>query len=405
MPLRRIDRWREIRALELVDSGEEYFPLLKEKISHAKHSVYLETYIFSGDSQAEEVAEWLCQAARRGIDVKVVIDWIGSSAFSFGEKFDQAGVQWRFYNPKWFGTFGFSRTHRKIVVFDDHEALVGGINICSDDLSMFGKSIAGPRWDLALLASGPVAEKVQVAFLRQWQRLQIDAFKPGNVIKRLLEHESPWTSKHFMPVWGSVKQSLIAFIARDNLHHRRDIERSYLKAIGQARQEIWLANPYFVPGRFLSQALIHAAQRGVRVHLLLGHNEYTIFDWATPSLYGRFIKAGIEIHEYQKGLLHLKAMVVDDRWATLGSSNCDPLSFLVNHEANFVLVNHPIIKSIKSKICDRSRQHARQVSSSSYASRPLFVKMMNWFTYVALRLLVRLIAVGTRDRPLSWQGE
>jgi cardiolipin synthase len=101
----------------------------------------------------------------------------------------------------------------------------------------------------------------------------------------------------------------------------------------------------------------------VRVHLLLGHNEYTIFDWATPSLYGRFIKAGIEIHEYQKGLLHLKAMVVDEKWATLGSSNCDPLSFLVNHEANFVLVNHPIIKSIKSKIWDRARQHARQVSS------------------------------------------
>lgn len=405
MPLRRIDRWQDVQELSLIESGNEYFPLLEKKITQATQSVYLETYIFSGDSQAEKIAVALCKAAMRGVDVKVIIDWVGAFTFRFGQLFDEAGVHWRYYNPNWFGPYGFSRTHRKICLFDESEAIVGGINICDDAFSMKGQALRGSRWDLALLANGKIVEKVHAAFIRQWARLQDDAFRPANIFKRLLEYESPWTSKHFMPVRAGVRKALIAFIARDNLHHRRDIERSYLKAIGQAREEIWLANPYFVPGRFLRRALIQAAQRGVDVHLLLGKNEYAIFDWATPSLYGRFMDAGIVIHEYHDGLLHLKAMVVDGRWATIGSSNCDPLSFLVNHEANFVLLNHHVVGHIRQKIIDRAALSARLVDRLTYSNRPIFVKMMNWLIYMSLRLLVKLLAVGTRDRPLSWDGD
>jgi cardiolipin synthase len=234
--------------------------------------------------------------------------------------------------------------------------------------------------------------------------MQPNALHPRNILKRILDQELPWSTSHFLGIRHDQKASL-AFIARDNLHHRRDIERAYLKAIGQSREEIWLATPYFMPGRRFRKALIRAAERGVVVNLLLGRDEFRVLNWSVPSLYGQFLAANITIYEYPLGLLHAKAMVVDGRWATLGSSNCDHLSFLLNHEANLVIRNHPIVKEIRSKIADQALEKGIKVDSDLYSKRPLVAKVFNWVSYGFVRLLLVFLSVGTRDRAVPNLGD
>ena len=401
MSLLRKDRWQEINTLHLLEGGVNYFSSLIGLIQAAKKEIFLEVYIFSADAQAEQIAKELADAARRGVEVRLIVDWIGSAPLPFEKMLRDAGVHFSYYNKAWFGKLGFSRTHRKIAVIDEAYAVVGGINICDDRLTSQGQALGAPRWDLAIVATGHIVEKVHATFLRQWHRLADDAMHLKNVIKRLLEHEAPWSSKHYLGIRHGNKPS-IAFIARDNLHHRRDIERAYLKAIGQAQEEIWLVTPYFIPGRKLRKALIRAADRGVQVNLLIGKNEFAIVDWAVPSLYGQFLSSGISIYEHQKDQLHSKVMVVDRRWVTLGSSNCDPLSFLVNHEANWVIRNHAIIKDIRCKIADRAQESGSLVLMENFQRRSSFLKVLHWSIYNLIRLVMRIAAVGTRDKPLPW---
>ncbi|MEY2707237.1 MAG: hypothetical protein RI905_989 [Pseudomonadota bacterium] len=399
MSLLRRDRWQSIHTLELLEGGKDYFQRIEETLTAAKKSIYLEVYIFSADSQAKKIVDILCAAAQKGLEVKVILDWLGSSPFQHEKEFLSAGVEFSYYNPAWFGPLGFSRTHRKLVVVDEVIAFVGGVNVCDDSKDSLGNTLHGVRWDLALEATGTVVEKVHATFLRQWQRLQPNALHPKNLLKRILEQELPWSSSHFLGLRHGNKEGL-AFIARDNLHHRRDIERAYLKAIGQARDEIWLVTPYFLPGRRLRKALVNAAGRGVSVNLLLGTDEFKILNWAVPSLYGQLLAANVVIYEYPKALLHTKAMVVDRRWATLGSSNCDQLSFLLNHEANLIIRNHQVIKEIRWKIADQASDNGIKVEPNVYAQRSYFKKIFNWVAYVFVRATMGLLTISAKDKEI-----
>lgn len=401
----RKDRWQNIDSLVLLEGGVTYFPTIEKYLESATKSIYLETYIFSADSQAEKISNLLCLAAKRGVEVKLIVDWLGSAPLVFHPDLMKSGVELCYYNKGWFGRFGFSRTHRKLLVVDGCTAFVGGINICDDHLDASGQPLGGARWDLAVQVSGEIVEHVHIAFLRQWQRLQVGALHPKNIIRRIFQQELPWGAKHFMGIRRGSHPS-IAFVARDNLHHRRDIERAYLKAIGQSREEIWLVTPYFMPAKLLRWALIRAAQRGVAVNLLLGSGEFALLDWAMPNLYGQFLDAGINIYEYSgHGQLHAKAMVVDGRWATIGSSNCDHLSFFLNHEANFMIRNHEVVREMQLQIADQTHNYAHPVDHHVYMNRSIFIKIANWISYRAVRLIVGVLLIGIKDKALINQGD
>jgi cardiolipin synthase len=399
MSLLRKDRWQSIDSLELLEGGKDYFPVVEAALFNAQKSIYLEAYIFSADGQAKKIVELLIDAAQKGLDVKVIIDWFGSSPFRFESELLKSGVQLNYYNPSWFGPFGFSRTHRKIIIIDELELYLGGINICEDAKDSFGNSLRGLRWDLALRATGGVVEKAHATFLRQWQRLQPNSMNPKNILKRILEQELPWGNNQFLGLRHDAKSEL-ALVARDNLHHRRDIERASLKAIGQSQEEIWLVTPYFLPGRRLRKALVNAAQRGVAVNLLLGKDEFRMLNWSVPALYGQLLKANIAIYEYPNGLLHAKTLVVDKRWATLGSSNFDHFSFLLNHEANLIVRNHEVIKVIRRRIADQAMGLAQQVYPKIYSQRPIYEKLANWISYIFVRFVLSIITAGTKDKAL-----
>ena len=182
-----------------------------------------------------------------------------------------------------------------------------------------------------------------------------------------------------------------ALLLRDNVGHRTSIERAYRKAIGEARREVIIANAYFVPGARMRKALREAARRGVRVVLLLqGRYEYFMQYHAARSVYGMLLKHGIEIHEYAPSFLHAKVAVVDGHWATVGSSNLDPISILLAREANLVVEDEAFASQLRTEIMDAIQSGGVKVDPELYARRPWRQRMLDLLAYGLMRLMLLL---------------
>jgi cardiolipin synthase len=388
--------------ISLFSSGDAYFAALIERIDAAQREVALETYIFCDDPSGRPVSDALIRAATRGVRVRVITDGIGTERLPMINDWRVAGVEHRIYNPHLFGRFGFSRTHRKLAVVDDAFAYCGGINIV-DDFDQNGMRLPYPRWDFAVELQGPVLADVREAFDVQWERIRI-GHRPAMTPPPIGGASTQAATARFVRARRSARngdmramaEPCIAFVARDNFVNRRAIEKAYLTAIGQARSEVLLANPYFMPGRKLRRALMLAAQRGVDVRLVIGRKEFAVLDYAVPFLYRTLLKSGLKIAEYEKTMLHGKVAVVDSNWGTVGSSNLDALSLMLNNEANVVLVLHPEIDHLRDAILG-AFDESRRIDEKHYASRPVGERLLNWFAYNTYRLAMKLLTVGGYD--------
>jgi cardiolipin synthase len=190
-----------------------------------------------------------------------------------------------------------------------------------------------------------------------------------------------------------------ALVLRDNVRNRTRIEKAYLRAIGAARHEVIIANAYFMPGRKLRRALIMAARRGVRVRLLLqGRYEYFMQYHAARPVYGPLLQAGVEIHEYAPSFLHAKVAVIDalgDRpWATVGSSNLDPLSLLLAREANVVVEDAAFAQDLRERLVHAMQHAGHQLDPAHYAGRPLRQRILDAVAFGLMR--VALWVTGKR---------
>jgi len=220
----------------------------------------------------------------------------------------------------------FRRMHRKIVVIDGRVAFVGGINFSADHLEDFGPEA---KQDYSMRIEGPLAARI-----RTFAIAQLDAAgRRGRTRLAPPEHA------------GDADAMLVT---RDNHRHRDDIERQYRAAIRSARHEITIANAYFFPGYRLLKAMRRAARRGVRVRLILqGQPDLAIAAYAAATLHAYLMRAGISIHEYCKRPLHGKVAVIDEEWATVGSSNLDPLSLALNLEANVIVRDRTFAQQLR----------------------------------------------------------
>ncbi len=363
--------WIEGAAPRLLPYGATLFPAMLQAIDAARHSIWLESYIFHTDPVAQDIVSGLCDAARRGVQVRVLIDGLGSnrSVDALARRFADAGVEfmvfrpWRMW-PDLLQRGRWRRLHRKLCVVDSRTAFIGGINIIDDRFDIHHGWSAQPRLDYAVQVSGALARQTRRAMQRMWLRTLLTGGLrrrlqrlPGPAVfdrparrraywKELLDRDGPRRAddapappdREADPVdWGR-SDGLAALVLRDNFSRRRAIEHSYVRAIARARQRVLIVTPYFYPGRVFRQALKDAAARGVRVTLLLqGRVDYRMAAWAARALYGEMLRAGVRIFEYTSAFLHAKVAIVDSDWATVGSSNIEPLSLLVNLEANVVL--------------------------------------------------------------------
>ena len=373
--------------ITLLKSGAEYFPQLAAEIDAARHEIHLETYIFRADATGRAIADALARAARREVAVYVLVDGFGSQDLdpALIRRMEAAGVHFLVYRPNispWSLRHArLRRLHRKIAVMDARVAFVGGINVL-DDVDEPGRT--PPRFDYAVRVEGPMLSKIHPVVKWLWRLVsttQMRARKPDPVrLEPSLEHRG---------------RQRAAFVTRDNLGHRREIERAYLGAIGEARSEILIANAYFFPGQSFRWALMDAAARGVRVILLLqGRVEYVLQHYASRALYGAFLDAGIEIHEYHRSFLHAKVAVIDRHWATVGSSNIDPYSLLLAREANVVIEDEGFAAELRESLLAAMREGAAQVKRERWRNQPWPVRVVTWLCYGLARLLTGLFAYG-----------
>lgn len=328
----------------LLESGSTYLPALLEALNAAKQEILYETYIYAEDETARAITEALVAAAKRGVKVRVMADWFGTGnrvARRLGQIFAEACVHYRMFNP-WFRR-GAARSHRKVTVVDNAVAFVGGINTNDDMLCDYEPHapLPAPRWDFAVRVRGPLVEEIHREAQAQWART--GPLPLGRRVKLFKEmrKKPPAQGEHPMRA---------GFVVRDNLRNRRTIQRAYLQAIGQARKRVMMATPYFAPGRKFRDAMCQAARRGVDVCLLIGVGEFRVQDAVAASFYRELLEAGVRIVEYRKTQLHAKVAVVDDSWATVGSSNCDALSLFINQEANVVVRDARFAASMAQQI-------------------------------------------------------
>lgn len=372
--------------LALLQNGAEYFPRLCADIDAAQHSIYLETYIFAADSTGRRVADALRHAALRGVAVRVLLDGFGSAELpqQWLDEMRAAGVQVQWFRRE-ISPFTLQRNrmrrlrrlHRKMAVMDGEVAFVGGINVI-DDVSEYEQPSA-PRLDYAVRVEGAAAGVIHAAMRHLWSVVSWASLrKRGKEIERFI-----------LAAAGPASSPGITFVQRDNLRHRRDIERAYLKAIAGARREVLIANAYFLPGRVFRRALMLAVRRGVRVVLLLqGKVEYRLQHYATHALYDRLLAAGIEIHEYQPGYLHAKVAVVDGEWATVGSSNIDPFSLLLAREANLVVQDSGFAGALRAGLWEAIKRDAVQIEAMQWRNSNFLARVLMHLSYGLVRMLV-----------------
>jgi cardiolipin synthase len=386
-----MNRFTPGNRVTLLRNGSEYFPALVAAIDDAEREVWLETYIFADDVAGRMVASALLRAVRRGVLVRVHVDGWGARHYltrALESDFRRGGVELLMYRPEvapWqFRSNRLRRLHRKLCHIDGRLAFVGGINVI-DDMNTPGHK--PPRIDFAVQVEGPVLVPIVRTMQRVWALNELVQFRRSEV-----------------PLFPSPSRGqragaqLAKFVIRDNLRHRRDIEHSYLAAIRTAREEIVIANSYFFPGIRFRRALIAAAQRGVRVTLVLqARVEYALLHYASRALYGQLLAAGVAIQEYHLSFLHAKVAVIDGRWATVGSSNIDPYSLLMSREANLFVRDPYFAGQLREELARAMEQGARPVGPQRWAHRPRVYKAIIWIAYGIVRLGMGVLRYGGNE--------
>jgi len=333
--------WRDGNRIQLLENGEQFFPRVFGAIRRAQHSVLLETFILFEDDVGNALHRELLAAAQRGVKIEMMVDGYGSPDLSdeFVSSLTSAGVRFLYYDPRplvmGMRTNVFRRLHRKIVVVDGAIAFVGGINFSAEHNTDFGPEA---KQDYAIEVKGPIVDDI------------------GRFVQEAIGSEANthrwWGHRSHRPAVNQQPGDAQAlFVYRDNDEHRDDIEQHYLEMLGNAKEDVIIANAYFFPGYRLLREMKNAAQRGVRVRLIVqGEPDMPIVKVGAELLYNYLVEGGVEVYEYIRRPLHGKVAVADRQWATVGSSNLDPLSLSLNLEANLIIHDRQFNKTLRDNL-------------------------------------------------------
>ena len=359
--------------VETLLNGDQIFPAMLEAIRSAKRSINFETFVYWEGRIGEEFTEALAERARAGVPTHVVIDWLGSLRIdrAYVKRMKEAGVELNLYHHlPWYNPLRWEvvadvedRTHRKILVVDGKIGFTGGVGI-ADEWS--GNAESPDHWrDTHFRVTGPVVLQLQSAFIDNWletggQLLLGDAYFP-----RL----EPTGTSRAQAFKGSPHEAT------------QDVELMYRLAIVSARESIKLESAYFVPDPGTIKALAEAAKRGVKVQIILPgeHLDSATVKASSPALWGDLLEAGVEIYRYQPTMLHCKVLIVDDVFASVGSTNFDNRSFQLNDEVNLNVFDEGFAGE-QARIFADDLRRSKPYSYEEWKSRPWYQKTVNWIT-------------------------
>jgi cardiolipin synthase len=345
------------RVTTLVN-GSEIFPAMLEAVRNAQRSITLETYIYWSGRVGTELAQALAERARAGVKVLVLIDAFGCGKIdgSLMNAMRRAGVSVSKYNaPRWFNLHRLNnRTHRKLLIVDGRIGFTGGAGIA--DVWTGNAEVSGHWRDNHYRIEGPAASQMQSAFMDNWLQ-STGAVPHGDDFFPLLESTGDTAAQVFTSSPGGGARSM---------------QTMYLLSIAAAARSVRLAASYFVPDHLVTAALVAALERGVRLEILLPGPcmDYPIVRTASRATWGKLLRSGAAIYEYQPTMYHCKMLIVDELWTSVGSTNFDNRSFAINDEANLNVYDRAFAQA-QSAIFDDDLTRARRITYEQWRSRPL----------------------------------
>ncbi len=360
---RRRGTWRDGNHFTLLAEGRRYLPVMEDAIAEARSFIILELYLMESGRLAGRLIDRLADAAQRGVNVLMLLDGFGSMGLDGKDcdKLREAGVALRFFNPLAWGHLGnvLMRDHRKLLIVDGQVAFTGGFGAVDEFIDAW--------FDVAVRIEGPVVADWLQLFARLWGSPLTRGDGDPALVQRLKAHGQPTAERTMLGrvMWG---QGYRYQAIRHSLHQR----------VMTARQRIWVCTPYFVPTLSLRRRLARAARRGVDVRLLLpgDTHDHPGVRYAGQRFYGRLLRAGVRIYEYQPGFIHAKISLADT-WVSVGSCNFDHWSLQWNLEANQEVLNASFADQTAA-LFEHNFSVSREILPAQWAQRPRRYRFREW---------------------------
>jgi cardiolipin synthase A/B len=344
----------------LLENGDGFFPDILRSIHEAKQSVNIEMYLFAEGSIGAAFATALCERARAGVEVRVIVDDVGARLDTLDDQMIAAGVHFQIYKPLRIYSLlnAGHRTHRKIITVDGRIGYCGGLGI---DDRWQGNARNPQEWrDLVVRVEGPVVSQLQSIFMEDWLHTT------GEVLHGFGQ----------FPALEPAGKILAQAVASARTDQSSMAKLMIFMAIQAARKRIWIENAYFVPDRQIRRGLIAAAKRGVDVRVLVPgkYADIPLVRRASRYRYGELLDGGVKIYEYRPTMLHAKAMVVDGLWTTIGSINFVTRSMVHNAEANIAIYDQDFAGQVE-RVIESDRAKSELFTKEAWKKRGLGARL------------------------------
>jgi cardiolipin synthase len=364
--------------IELFTNSLEILQHFIDEINRAQQSIHMEFYIWSLGGDADRVGEALIAASKRGVKCRVLLDSLGSSSWfksAWPDRFAKAKIEVTEALPIQFGRFQFRRAdlrlHRKIFIIDGEIAWTGSMNLV--DPRTFKQDSGVGEWvDAMVRIQGPVVSQFELTFSYDW-----------SVDNPRVMHFHDRDSLNKKPAGDALAQEFSSGpVYRDDI-----LYQVLLSAVLDARQELVITTPYFVPDEGLVQALMAAAHRGVKVKLIVPRlNDSTLVAWSSRSFYSALLGAGVEIAEFKGGLLHTKSLLIDERTAIFGSVNFDQRSLRLNFEISLIVYDQTFCTQLK-QLTTSYLKRSQIINRIGWERRPRWRRLLENTAHLASPLL------------------
>jgi phosphatidylserine/phosphatidylglycerophosphate/cardiolipin synthase-like enzyme len=318
--------------VQLLHNGPEAFDEMETLIHGAKESIAMECYIFRPDEVGHRFGEALMSAVRRGVRVRLLVDWAGGRAMasSHFETLRTGGVNLRIFSPPglraWFGLM--PRDHRKLLVVDEKIGVTGGVGIGVEWMRGVAEKRRSKWRDTAVRIQGAAARDMLSAFDKMWRRAAGKHSRRSRFVRK-----RP-TGAHLDP--STHERSLVGIIEGEPLRVR--VARAFQIQAIAAQRSIWIASAYFMPSWSEYESLVGASRDGVDVRILVpGRNDHPWFTQITRRYYKRLLRNGVRIWEWSGEMMHAKTSVTDGRWVRVGSTDYNPLGVAINFELDAII--------------------------------------------------------------------
>lgn len=370
----------------LIHGGRDFFNTVLQLIRTAERNVHIQTYIFDADETGTMVAEALKEAAERGVQVYMLLDGYASRQLPdvFIEELKKAGIQFRFFEPLlkserfYFGR----RLHHKLLVVDQHYALVGGINVSNRYNDLPGQ----PAWlDWAVWTQGEAAQELYKVCVHLW-------FKSSTLAKSELRKTRPMV---FPVLWDCA----VRVRRNDWVRKLNQISGSYLNMFKNAEHHVWIMSSYFLPGLQIRRSMIKAISRGVQVRVILaGASDVPIAKFAERFIYRWLIRQGVTIYEYPRCVLHAKLSCYDGKWVTIGSYNVNNISAYASVELNLDIRKRVFAQEVERQINSIMEEDCVEITQEHLKEYTVPQRFLQWVSYEIYRFVFFLFTFYFRQK-------